>query len=428
VILALLITGTCQGQDRKIILREQYQVGGQYQVTTTADVSGTLEIPGDPVKRVASTKLPRTGSARSSYEERVIAVDSNHLATKTLRRYQTLHAQQRLGNERTTTQFRDVIRQVVLQRDTGANVTFSPDGPMTLGELEQVRTDLFLPRLSGLFPGQPVGIGQSWNVESPSVQELTDLEQIQTGELNCTLQKIESRDGHETAVVQFRGQVAGIGPQGPNRQTMQGSYHFEMQDNRLVQLQFEVTSELLDKDRHTVGNTTATFKMMRKPLPGASLGTAGLALDPTEDNTLLLVQEPRLGLEMLHSRRWAPRTLNDKQWAIDGPSGSGLTIQFEPASSVPDADKVRASIEATLGKAVPGLRPEPEGPAWSDGSTSVQRLAWRGTQNGKDFVFEYFLWKKGSKGAIIAARYYVPEAAQAQKDAERMIRSLKIGL
>lgn len=425
-ILVLFVTAACHAQERKVVLREKYQAGDQYQVTATTDLTGEYEIPGDPAKKVPPKKLPKTAQARTQYDERVLAVNANQLATKTLRRYQTLQAQQRLGNDTTTAQLRGTLRHVVLQRDAGANVTFSPDGPMLLGELEQVRTDPFLPRLAGLFPAQPVGVGQGWKVDQGSVQELTDLEQIQTGELNCTLRKIEAVDGLETAVVQFLGQVAGLGPQGPNRQTMQGTYHFDLQANRLVLLQFEVTSDLLDKDRKQVGSSTANFKIIRKLSSAVPINTAGMVLDPTEDNTLLLVQEPRLGLEMVHSRRWVPRPISDHQWAIDGPSGSGLTIQFRPAANVPDAAQLRKDIEAALGKAVQGLRPEPEGPVWAEGATRVQRLAWKGTQNGKEFVFEYFLWKQGTKGALVAARYFALEAPQAQRDAERMIRSLKM--
>jgi hypothetical protein len=422
LVLLLVLTGSARAQDRKVSLRENYQVGDQYQVTTRTDLTGVLNIPGDPAKKTLPRTARKTGTARSSYDERVLAVNENQLPTKTIRSYQTLQAQQKLGDDTTSAQLRGTLRNLVLQRDGRLSVTFSPDGPMLLGELEQVRTDIFLPRLGGLLPAQAVGIGQSWRAEPASVQELTDLEQIQTGELNCTLQKL---DGNK-AVVQFVGQVGGVGPQGFNRQTMQGSYHFDLQANRLTLIQFEVTSELQDRDRKPIGNSTASYKLERKPAGAVSISTSGLTLDPTEDNTLLLVQEPRVGLEMVHSRRWVPRPISDKHWAIDGPSGSGLTIQFEAATSIPDAEAIRKNIEATLGKTVQGMRADPDPTGWNEAGSRVQRLVWRGMQNGKEFVFEYFLWKQAQHGAIVAARYFAPEATQAQKDTERMIRSLKI--
>jgi hypothetical protein len=415
-----------QGQDRKITLREQYQSGEQYQVTTTTELSGDFFLPGDTARKVLPRTLRKSGNARSSYDERILAVDANQQPVKTVRRYLTLHALQKIGEDMTTAQLRGAIKHVILQRDGQANVTFSPDGPMLLGEIEQVRTDIFIPRLAALLPGQAVAVGQGWKADPSGVQELTDLQQIQTGELNCTLQKIEQQGGRDTAVVQFMGDISGAGPQGPNRQTMQGTYHFDLQANRLVSLRFEVTSRTMDKDGKESGNATASYQLVRNLASDAAVNTAGLALEPTEDNTLILVQEPRLALDMLHSRRWVPRPMSDKQWAIDGPSGSGLTVQFETAANVPEADKIRKDIETALGRTAQGLRAESDPAGWSDGYTRAQRLAWRGTQNGKEFVFEYFLWKQGPKGAIVAARYFAPEATQAQKDAERMIRSLKL--
>jgi hypothetical protein len=130
-------------------------------------------------------------------------------------------------------------------------------------------------------------------------------------------------------------------------------------------------------------------------------------------------------VELTHSRRWALRPPGEKQWIIDGPSGSGLTIQFEPAGNIPEADKVRKEIETTLSKAAQGLKAEPDPSGWNEANRTVQRLSWRGTQNGKDFVFDYFLCKQGGKGAIVAARYFAPEAREAQRDAERIVRSLR---
>jgi len=177
----------------------------------------------------------------------------------------------------------------------------------------------------------------------------------------------------------------------------------------------------MDRDRKRAGDISAVYQMVRKPAPDQKIDTKGMSLEPTEENTLLLVQEPHLGVEMVHSRRWVPRPVSDKSWIIDGPSGSGLTIQMESASNIPPADSVRKQIEATLGRTAQNLKPLPDPTGWTD----VQRLSWTGSQNGKEFVFEYFLWKHGNKGAIIAGRYFAPEAGLAQKDVERMIKGLR---
>jgi len=420
ICLALLHgTGSTSLAQQKVTLRETHRSGETWQVETSTEQTGSLETIADPKQPQLPKRLAKSGKAHSQYVERILQLDEQQLGVKTLRRYSLLEAEQRIGAETTQARLRNQVSHLVLDRQASRPVTFSPDGPLQLGELEQVRTDIFVPRLSGMLPTQVVERGQSWKAATPAVLELTDLQSLQSGSLECTLSEVAG----DVAVVKFAGQVQGATPNGSNQQTLQGNYRFDLKAQRLVSLQFEVTSLLRDKQNKEVGDITARFQLTRKLTGVAELSTSGLTLDANEENTLLLVQEPRLGLELLHSRRWVPSPVNDQSWRVDGPSGSGLTLQFEPAANIPAAEAIRRQIEATLSKTVQQLRPLPDPAGWE----GTQRLSWTGTQNGKDFVYEYFLWKQGSKGAIVAGRYHAPDAAPAQKDAERLVKSLRLG-
>ena len=405
---------------QKVTLREKYQEGELYLVEATTEQKGDLDVVPDARQPNLPKRLSKTGKAQSQYLERVLTVDVGQLANKTIRKYLVLEAEQKIGNDSTQAKLRPQLQHVVLDRKGLQAVTFSPDGPMLIGELEQVRTDVFLPRLTGLLPKQDVVPGNSWKATNEAVQELTDMQKVDSGSLHCVFSQMETAD---VALIKFDGQVTGATPTGSNQQTIQGNYRFDLKAQRLVALKFEVTSILMDRDRKRVGDISAVYSMTRKPAPSQTLATTGMTLEASEENTLLLVQEPRIGLEMVHSRRWVPRPVNDKSWIIDGPSGSGLTIQFEAAGTIPQAEAVRKQIEATLSRSVQNLKPLPDPAGWAD----AQRLSWTGTQNGKEYVFEYFLWKQGSKGAIIAGRYFAPEANLAQKDVERMIKGLRVG-
>ena len=405
---------------QKITLREKYQEGELYLVEASTEQSGVMDTVPDARQPNLPKRLSKTGKAKSQYLEKVLTVDVDQLANKTIRKYLVLEAEQKIDNVSTQAKLRPQLQHVVLDRQGSQAVTFSPDGPLLLGELEQARTDIFLPRLAGLLPKQDVVQGNSWKATNEAVQELTDLQKVDSGSLNCVFSQMETGD---IALIKFDGQVTGATPMGSNQQTIQGSYRFDLKAQRVISLKFEVTSILMDRDRKRVGDISAIYQMTRKPAPTQTLATTGMTLEASEENTLLLVQEPRVGLEMVHSRRWVPRPVNDKSWIIDGPSGSGLTIQFEAASIIPQAEAVRKQIEATLGKTAQNLKPLPDPTGWTD----VQRLSWTGSQNSKEYVFEYFLWKQGSKGAIIAGRYFAPEAALAQKDVERMIKGLRVG-
>ena len=405
---------------QKVTLREKYQEGELYLVEATTEQKGDLDVVPDARQPNLPKRLSKTGKAQSQYLERVLTVDVGQLANKTIRKYLVLEAEQKIGNDSTQAKLRPQLQHVVLDRKGLQAVTFSPDGPMLIGELEQIRTDVFLPRLTGLLPKQDVVPGNSWKATNEAVQELTDMQKVDSGSLHCVFSQMETAD---VALIKFDGQVTGATPTGSNQQTIQGNYRFDLKAQRLVALKFEVTSILMDRDRKRVGDISAVYSMTRKPAPSQTLATTGMTLEASEESTLLLVLEPRIGLEMVHSRRWVPRPVNDKSWIIDGPSGSGLTIQFEAAGTIPQAEAVRKQIEATLSRSVQNLKPLPDPAGWAD----AQRLSWTGAQNGKEYVFEYFLWKKGGKGAIIAGRYFAPEANLAQKDVERMIKGLRVG-
>lgn len=405
---------------QKITLREQYREGDLYQVESSTEQTGVLDTVPDPKQPNMPKRLTKSGKAKSNYLEKVLSIDGEQLAVKTIRKYLSLEAEQKIGSDSSQARLRPQVQHVVLDRKTSQAVTFSPDGPLLLGELEQARTDVFLPKLAGLFPKQPVSQGDTWKAGVDATRELTDLQSIDSGSLNCVFSALE---GDHFAIIKFDGMVTGVTPTGNNQQTIQGSFRFDIKAGRLITLKFEVTSVLMDKDRKRVGDVWAQYQMTRKPAGDQSLNTTGMSLEASEENTLLLVQEPRLGLELVHSRRWVPRPLNDKSWIIDGPSSSGLTIQFEPASNIPQAQVIRRQIEETLAKTVQNLKPLPDPAGWAE----TQRMSWSGVQNGKDYVFEYFLFKQGSKGAIIAGRYFAPEAGLAQKDAERMVKGLRFG-
>ena len=61
---------------------------------------------------------------------------------------------------------------------------FSPDGPLTWGEIDVVRTDVFNPAaIPGLLPTGPVKKGQSWKASAAAIAELTDMEKVESGEI-----------------------------------------------------------------------------------------------------------------------------------------------------------------------------------------------------------------------------------------------------
>src|SRR5258708_1493545 len=69
-------------ESKKVMLQEKYRAGDQYLVETSSEVNGFLEVPENPLKPAGMKSIRKTGTAKSSYQERVLDVDRNNLATK----------------------------------------------------------------------------------------------------------------------------------------------------------------------------------------------------------------------------------------------------------------------------------------------------------------------------------------------------------
>ena len=123
---------------------------------------------------------------------------------------------------------RPAVRRLVVMRENGTKAPFSPDGPLTWGEIDLVRTDVFTPALAGMLPDHAVRVGDRWNVAADAVRELTDMEHIDEGKIECRLEEVSAKDGRRQARVTFTGTVRGGNEDGPNRQQLDGWYLFDL--------------------------------------------------------------------------------------------------------------------------------------------------------------------------------------------------------
>src|SRR5262249_38181032 len=221
----------------------------------------------------------------------------------------------------------------------------SPDGPLTWGEIDLVRTDVFTPALAGLLPSQLVQVGERWNASIAALKELTDMERIDEGGLDCKLEEITvssaARPSRRQARIAFSGTVRGLNEDGPNRQKLDGYLLFDLESSHLAYLTLKGVHALLDKDGKEVGKVEGRFTLTRqtqqrtKELTDEAL--KGVTLEPNAGNTLLLYENPDLGLRLLHPRRWRTGVERGPQVALDAADGSSLLLTIEPAANVPTA-------------------------------------------------------------------------------------------
>ena len=412
--------------DEAVTLAEKFAVGDRHRVRIRVDLSGSMTAPA--AKGKVGKKLEMEGSSSLDYEEAVLAVESGSVS-KTVRSYEKMDFRRTLAGQAQELVLRPGVRRLVILRKGHTEVPFSPDGPLTWGEMDVVRTDVFIPGLGGLFPTKAVNVGDKWQATASAVQELTDLEKIDEGTLDCKLERVSNVGKRRLARVTFTGTVRGVGEDGPVRHRLQGNYHFDLDANHLTDLTLIGTTSMMGNDGKEAGTISGRFVMTRE-LGGttASIGEAGLKgvkLDPDDDNTQMLYEDASLGVRFLHSRRWRIAQVMGSQIALSATDGSGVLLTVDPVESVPTAAgfmeesrKWLVDKKATQMKTYSPrrLRDRPTLDAFALEARLGEQKVW----------MDYYVTAQAGGGATVAARLVSADLQAARREVEKVARSVVI--
>ncbi|MBX9582256.1 MAG: hypothetical protein K2X87_18285 [Gemmataceae bacterium] len=423
--LFLALATSASGQE-PVTLAESFRPGHSYTVEVRVKLDGKLAVPTGKDK--PPQMVPLNGASRVVYDERILDPD------EAIRQYREVEFRRVLGSATQDAGIRPAVRRMVVIRAGDRRAPFSPDGPLTWGEIDVVRTDVFVPAtIPGLLPPNAVKPGQSWKASTAAVTELTDLETIDDGGVAVELAGVTTVDNRRVARLRVFGTIRGVNQDGPNRQKLDGTAYFDLDAGLLTYLSVRGTHELLDgQTGHTVGVIDGQFTMTRRPLaqPPAGLSDAGLrgvGLKPDAENTLLLYDDPNLGVRFLYPRGWKVGAVQGRQVTLDHTRlGGGILVTVEPAGKVPAAEDYLREVTAFLQKekaqvavlATPArVRAEP---------AALDRFALAATFDKDAARMEYGVLRQADGGATVAARLPQGSAADLRPEADRIIRSLTI--
>jgi hypothetical protein len=237
-------------------------------------------------------------------------------------------------------------------------------------------------------------------------------------------------DDRRVARLKVSGTVRGVNQDGPSRQKLDGSAYFDLDAGILSYLSVKGTHELLDGNGRTAGMIEGQFTMTRTPvakmppdLSDASL--RDLDLKPTAENTLLLYDNPNLGVRFLYPRGWRVGAVQGKQVTLDHARGGGILITVEPAARVPTAEDYmkealgfleRQKARVTGTDKPTRLRAEP---------VVLDHFALDATFGEEKVRLEYAVLKQADGGVTVAAR--LPAAdAKLRPEVLRILRSLSV--
>ncbi len=413
-------------------MSEAFKPGHAYHVDVQVKVNGKLSLP--TAKGKPSQLVPVEGVSRLTYDERIL--DSDDAATqKAVRMYREVEFKRVVGTNSQDAGIRPSVRRMVVIRSGERRAPFSPDGPLTWGEIDVVRTDVFNPAaIPGLLPNGTVKPGQTWKATAAAVTELTDMEKVEEGGLTVEFVGTTTLLGKPAAKLRISGTVRGVNEDGPNRQKLEGTAYFNTEARIVSYLSIKGTHELLDGAGQTVGSIEGQFIMARSAvkvggLPGelSDASLRGLNLKPDAENTQLLYDDPNLGVRFLYPRGWRVGAVQGKQVTLDHSRlGGGMLITLEPASKLPSAEDYLREVTAFLQKEKAKVsvlnqpvrvRPEPG---------QLDRFTLDVEFEKEAARLEYAVLKQTDGGATIAARLPAATATDLKLDFERVIRSMSI--
>ena len=335
-----------------------------------------------------------------------------------------------VGDRPQESSLRPAVRRLVLLREArDKKAPFSPDGPLTWGEIDLIRTDTFVPALLGLLPAEAVKPGENWVAGTEAVQELTGLLSLDEGKLECRLEQITPPGQPRQARVALAGTVRGMTADGTSRQQLKGHYLFDLENGRLTYLELRGVHSLLAADGREVGRIEGRFILSRqgdaKPTELTDAALRGVVLDPDADNTLLLYDNADLGVRFLYPRRWRIAATNSNQVGVDAPDGSGFMLTVEAPSRTPSgAEFLTESRKFLESQKVRVIRVEP--PQLAQQNPPREHFALEVDHDGQKSLMEYHVSRQQNGGAILSARLLPGDQAALVREVERIARSIVI--
>lgn len=422
----LALSGFTVAAADPVRLQESFSPGSLARVNMRMSGSGKLTLAPDK-EHPNGHVVEISGRGSIDYDERVLDVETNGDVRKTLRIVRQFDLGKTVEKVEHKTVIRPEVRRLVVLRVQPTEVAFSPDGSLTREELDALRHDVFTPALRGLLPGGSVRPGETWKASVAAIAELTDLEKIDDGGIECRFDDLTTQVGRKVARVALSGTVRGTGEDGPVRHKLDGHLFFDLQTNAISYLSLQGVQTFLDKDGRETGRIDGTFTMTRQvgvqPPDLTESAIRGIALEPTEETTWLLYDDSDRGLRFEHPRAWRIARVENGQFQIDGPNGNSLLFTPVALKDLPTVPQYQSEVREFLRQQNGKLFGEHPARALQATPLIVQ-FAIEAEITGQRLLLDYYILKQKEVGATVAARLIPGDAKAFRPMVERLTRSI----
>ncbi len=270
--------------------------------TLRMQLSGEMVV----VQEGRSSSLKLVSQAEHRLRERILAVDKAGAPVKAVRIYDAAVATISVDGTPTMRGLRNDRRLTVAQRVNDELVCYSPQGPFTREELENVSEHFDTLAFTGILPGREVKVGETWKPSNATVLGLCQFAALVANELECKLDGV--KDG--AAVIAVTGKAKGIELGASVSVTVTATARFDLLKKRLVSLEWKQTDKRDLGPASPAVNAETTVKIERetidepKELSDVALVSVPPGVEVPPALTLLTIREVRGRFELSASREW----------------------------------------------------------------------------------------------------------------------------
>ena len=151
---------------------------------------------------------------------------------------------------------------------------------------------------------------------------------------------------------------------------------------------------------------------------------AKIALEPNAENTLLLYEEPDLGVRFIHPRRWHIGRVQKGQITLDETNGSGLLITVDFPNRIPTAAAYQKEVLGFLGGQQARILRQGQPVRLANAPNELDQFSMDAEIGGQRLLMDYLIARQANAGATFAARILENDRDALIKEVEGIAKSL----
>ena len=374
-----------------------------YLIQTTLKADGHLKVDGEG----ESNELPIR--VWGSLRYRQVTVDSPaNKSPLIVRLFQAAKADIVVDGRPDSSELSPLRRLIALREIEGDYVAYSPQGPLTRGDLELISVQCDPAIVRQLLPTRSLKLGESWRADEKLLADVCGLEAITASDVKCKL--LSAR--RDVAEIQLEGKAEGISLSAKSELQIEGTLTFDRTRNSLsrisVTIQEKRDAGLFAPGFDMEAHIESTISPARPPKELSAESLAGLRAEPESAALAIEFASPTMGIALVHQRDWRVtmhrRDLLVMRLVRDGTFVAQCNVTPAGKASEDrekDATKFQSQVAAAVGKNAGQI--DEISTAQTELGTDILRVTANGQSGETPITWVYYLLtqKDGTRMAVV---------------------------